>query len=174
MIKIVVLKIIDRVKEADLTQDLLTRYSSVIATRLGFHELTDDGCGREACIILHLTGNPEEWNGLIDELGSIGGIEIAETDMSAKGDLIMFPKGKSAFSVMAILVDSQKGMGREVQKVLTSFGCEIRTRLGVNETIFGKPYGLILLEMRPGFEGPEALVRKIDSMDGVKVRLIKV
>jgi len=174
MIKIVVLKIIDRVKEADLTQSFLTRHSSVIATRLGFHELTDEVCGREACMVLHLTGDPAEWKSLIDDLKSIGGLQIVETDMSEKSDLIISPNGRPDFSIMAILIDSNRGKVKDLQKILTSYGCEIRTRLGVNEMLFGQPYGLIILEMRPGFEGPEALVRKLDAMEGVRVRLINL
>ena len=54
MIKVLGIKIVDRIKEAGLTQEILSRYSDFITTRLGFHELTDDVCGREAYIILHM------------------------------------------------------------------------------------------------------------------------
>src|ERR1035437_8915851 len=41
MIKVLGIKIIDRIKEAGLTQGILSRHANVITTRLGFHEVTD-------------------------------------------------------------------------------------------------------------------------------------
>lgn len=66
----------DRIKEAGLTQKVLSRYSGVIRTRLGFHELSTDVCSRVGTILLVLQGNPETWQRLEQELLEIGGIEI--------------------------------------------------------------------------------------------------
>ena len=41
MIKVLGIKIIDRIKEAGLTQEILSRHATVITTRLGFHEVTE-------------------------------------------------------------------------------------------------------------------------------------
>ena len=60
MIKVLGIKIIDRIKEAGLTQEILSRHATVITTRLGFHEVTDSVCSREAYIILHLNGDPSD------------------------------------------------------------------------------------------------------------------
>ena len=60
MIKVLGIKIIDRIKEAGLTQGILSRHANVITTRLGFHEVTDEVCSREAYIILHLNGDPAD------------------------------------------------------------------------------------------------------------------
>jgi hypothetical protein len=68
MIKVLGIKITDRIKEAGLTQGILSRYSSVITTRLGFHEVTDNVCSREACIILHLKDDKAESENLISDL----------------------------------------------------------------------------------------------------------
>ena len=60
MIKVLGIKIIDRIKEAGLTQNILSQHATVITTRLGFHEVTDEVCSREAYIILHLNGDPAD------------------------------------------------------------------------------------------------------------------
>ena len=73
--KIIALRIIDRIKESGLTQGVLSKYASVITTRLGFHEVTDAVCSREATIILHLK---DDVPGLCQELNSIGGLVIRE------------------------------------------------------------------------------------------------
>jgi len=76
MIKVLGIKIIDRIKEAGLTQKVLSKHASVITTRLGFHEVTDEVCSREAIIILHLNSDPATSEKLAAELVEIGGIEI--------------------------------------------------------------------------------------------------
>ena len=78
MIKVLGIKIIDRIKEAGLTQGILSRHANVITTRLGFHEVTDEVCSREAYIILHLKGDPAESETLRSELEALGGVEIRE------------------------------------------------------------------------------------------------
>jgi hypothetical protein len=74
--RILGLLITDRIKEAGRTQQVLSLYSGLIRTRLGFHELNDQVCSRSGIIILHLTGNPEQWKAFESELSLIGGLEI--------------------------------------------------------------------------------------------------
>lgn len=74
--KIMGLLITDRIKEAGQTQKLLTKYSHVIQSRLGFHELSENTCSRTGIIILHLGGNPEECTRFENELTEIRGIEV--------------------------------------------------------------------------------------------------
>jgi hypothetical protein len=74
--RILGLLITDRIKEAGRTQLTLTKYSRLIRTRLGFHELNDNVCSRSGIIVLHLTGQPEEWKVFEDELAQIGGLEV--------------------------------------------------------------------------------------------------
>jgi hypothetical protein len=74
--RILGLLITDRIKEAGHTQLTLSKYSRLIRSRLGFHELNDNVCSRSGIIVLHLTGKPEEWRDFEDELGTIGGLEI--------------------------------------------------------------------------------------------------
>ena len=74
--RILGLLITDRIKEAGRTQMLLSKYSRLIRSRLGFHELNDNVCSRSGIIILHLTGLPAEWKEFEDELSLIGGLEV--------------------------------------------------------------------------------------------------
>lgn len=75
-IRIIGLLITDRIKEAGLTQQTLTKYAHVIKSRLGFHEVSEDVCSRAGVIILQLAGNTEECNNLETELNKIGGLEL--------------------------------------------------------------------------------------------------
>lgn len=68
--------VFDRIKEAGRTQEVLSKHSDVIRTRLGFHELSDTVCSRVGTIVLVLQGNPEKWQQLEQDLGEIGGVEI--------------------------------------------------------------------------------------------------
>lgn len=74
--RILGLLISDRIKEAGRTQLLLSKYSKLIRSRLGFHELNDNVCSRLGIIVLHLTGKPEEWKEFEEELAEIGGLEV--------------------------------------------------------------------------------------------------
>jgi hypothetical protein len=75
-IRIIGLHITDRLKESDMTQAVLTRYSNLIKTRLGFHELSNEICSRTGVIVLQLTGSLSECDAFEKELFSIGGIEV--------------------------------------------------------------------------------------------------
>ncbi len=75
-VRIIGLLIHDRVKEAGLTQKVLTKYGHVIKSRLGFHEVTEATCSRHGIIILNLTGTKEECDNFEKELKEIGGVEI--------------------------------------------------------------------------------------------------
>jgi len=80
--RILGLLITDRIKEAGRTQLLLSKYSKLIRSRLGFHELNDSICSRSGIIVLHLIGNPEDWDQFEGELGDIGGLEVQKMSFS--------------------------------------------------------------------------------------------
>lgn len=72
----------DRIKEANRTQEILSKYSSVIRTRLGFHELSREVCSRVGTILLVLEGDTETFTKFQEELKEIGGIEVQEMKFS--------------------------------------------------------------------------------------------
>jgi hypothetical protein len=165
MVTVLGIKIIDRIKEAGLTQDVLSRHSSIITTRLGFHEVTDEVCSREAYIILHLNGDPQA---LVNDLPAIGGIEIRKMSFTGGSEPDGHPVGKT--EIIGLLVNKDRNVVNSVQKVLTSYGCNIRTRLGVNELFFGEPAGLIILELK-GDEHQRLLLEKdLRQIEKVQVR----
>lgn len=68
--------VFDRIKEAGMTQKVLSRHADVIRTRLGFHELSDKVCSRVGTIVLVLQGDPQQWQELEEDLSAVGGVEI--------------------------------------------------------------------------------------------------
>lgn len=148
MIKVLGIKIIDRIKEAGLTQGILSRHASIITTRLGFHEVTDEVCSREAYIILHLNGDPADSEKLTSELKALGGIEIREMTFTTEKETLNEESAITSVEILGILIERNNDVIGSVQKILTAYGCNIRTRLGVNEIFFGEPAGLIILELK--------------------------
>jgi len=74
--RIIGLMISDRIKEAGRTQLVLSKYAHLIRSRLGFHELNENTCSRAGVIVLHLTGNKEQWLDFEQEIASIRGLEM--------------------------------------------------------------------------------------------------
>jgi hypothetical protein len=170
MIKVLGIKIIDRIKEAGLTQSLLSEYAGVITTRLGFHEVTDEICSREAYIILHLNGNKADTDSLTSKLKTLEGIELREMAFSSDKETLNVESNKNSVEILGILVERDQKVVLAVQKLLTSYGCNIRTRLGVNEVFFGEPAGLIILELK-GEEKQRLLLEKdLKALKQVHVR----
>jgi hypothetical protein len=158
MIKILGIRVTDRIKEVGITQEVLSKHASMITTRLGFHELTTEVCSREAFIILHLNGAEADYDHLVKDLSGIGGVEIREMDFNKK---VKENKNgeKGTIRILGLLVERDHDLVIAVQKLLTAYGCVIRTRLGVNEKFFGKPAGLIILELK----GDEAQMNLLES-----------
>ena len=170
MIRVLRIKIIDRIKEAGLTQEILSHYATVITTRLGFHEVTDSVCSREAYIILHLNGDPAVSEKLTKELETLGGVDIREMTFSAEKESLNIESKNSSVEILGILVERNHDVILAVQKILTAYGCNIRTRLGVNEIFFGEPAGLIILELK-GDEKQRLLLEKdLKTIKQVHVR----
>ena len=168
MIKVIGIKIIDRIKEAGLTQEILSHYGSVITTRLGFHEVTDEVCSREAYIILHLKDDSDTVSRLHKELEPLGGIVIREMVFSGASDNPASAEGDA--EILGILLEKDNNIVSAVQKILTSYGCNIRTRLGVNETFFGEPAGLIILELKGDKTQFKHLENDLKALPRVHVR----
>jgi hypothetical protein len=75
-LRIIGLLITDRIKEAGMTQQVLSQHAHLIKSRLGFHEVSEDICSRVGVILLQLRGKPEECDKLENALRNIGGIEV--------------------------------------------------------------------------------------------------
>jgi hypothetical protein len=75
-LRIIGLLITDRIKEAGMTQQVLSQYAHIIKSRLGFHEVSDNVCSRVGVMLLQLRGKSEECDKLENALREIGGIEV--------------------------------------------------------------------------------------------------
>lgn len=170
MFKVLGIKIIDRIKEAGLTQGILSKHANLITTRLGFHEVTDEICSREAYIILHLNGNPADTDMLTSDLKALSGIEIREMIFTSDGKPGNGESYGENTEIIGILVERSQPVVLAVQKLLTSYGCNIRTRLGVNEIFFGEPAGLIILELKGESKQRLLLERDLRTLEKVHVR----
>lgn len=169
MIRVLGIKIIDRIKEAGLTQGILSKHAAVITTRLGFHEVTDAVCSREAYIILHLSDRTSETGKLRSELETLGGIELREMVFSPDSGTLFEPV-IGTVEILGVLVERKADVILKVQKILTAYGCNIRTRLGVNELFFGEPAGLIILELKGDDKQRLLLEKDLHSIKQVHVR----
>lgn len=170
MIKVLGIKIIDRIKEAGLTQEILSRHATLITTRLGFHEVSDSVCSREAYIILHLNGDPADTDKLRSELEALGGVVIREMVFTTEKEKLNTIPGAGSVEILGLLVERNHDIILSVQKLLTSYGCNIRTRLGVNEVFFGEPAGLIILELKGDLAQRLLLERDLKELKQVHVR----
>jgi hypothetical protein len=167
MARVIGIKITDRIKEAGLVQKTLSMYSSVISTRLGFHELSNELCSREGFMVIHLAGIPEECDELVDMLKKTEGIIVIE--MVFSHGLSDAPAECDGVTLMGIMVPRRDDLGITVQSILTTFGCVIRTRLGVNEVYFGEPAGLIILELTGDAKQYVSLERALRDIDDIAI-----
>jgi hypothetical protein len=71
-------QIIDRLGFAPKVQELLTKYGCSIKTRLGLHEVSDDGefCSRSGLLIMEMIGPDEEIEKLRAGLAELPGISV--------------------------------------------------------------------------------------------------
>jgi len=165
MVRVIGIKITDRLKEAGLVQKILSEHAGVISTRLGFHELSDEVCSREGFMVIHLAGDPDSCDMLAARLKKTEGITVRE--MAFSHGLSDAPAGCEGVTLLGILVPRRDDLGIHVQEILTTYGCVIRTRLGVNEVYFGESAGLIILEMegdRRQFVSLENSLREIEDI----------
>lgn len=74
--------------------------------------------------------------------------------------------------VIGVHVTERVKQAGEVQKVLTEFGCQIRTRLGLHEADQQtcSPNGLILLELLDDDAQVNALISELKAIAGVEVQ----
>ncbi|PLV58768.1 hypothetical protein [Thermotoga sp. KOL6] len=73
-------------------------------------------------------------------------------------------------TVMAILVENRKETAEKVQKILTAWGCLIKTRLGLHDGVLDNcsEAGLIVLELVGSPEQHRELCDKLNKLPGVK------
>lgn len=75
-----------------------------------------------------------------------------------------------------VVINKRKNEAVTVQKILTEWGCLIKTRLGLHEGVLDdcSEIGSIILEMVGEIEKHEELVRKLNLLAGVTAKLVNV
>ncbi len=78
--------------------------------------------------------------------------------------------------IMIILIDKRKEEATEVQKLLTEFGCSIRTRLGLHDGTLDActNSGLIILDLVGEVKDHESLNSGLNGLDGVKSKIVNM
>ena len=81
-----------------------------------------------------------------------------------------------AKSILLILVGKRKSTAVNVQKILTGWGCIIKTRLGIHDGVLDNcsEEGLIILELVGTFDQNEELSRKIGLLEDVRSELVQL
>lgn len=77
-------------------------------------------------------------------------------------------------NVMLILVGSRQDAADKVQKILTGWGCFIKTRLGLHDDVLDNctQHGLIFLELTGDLAQMQEIERKLNLVQSVDARLI--
>jgi hypothetical protein len=76
--------------------------------------------------------------------------------------------------IVAILMDDRDKTALTVQKIMTGWGCMIKTRLGLHDGVLDSctQTGLIILEMVGSAEKIAEFVHKLDLVAGVQAKHI--
>jgi nitrate reductase NapAB chaperone NapD len=72
------------------------------------------------------------------------------------------------YQIAGILVKNPEGEYLELQKILTAYGCVIRSRLGINNDNFDG--GIIILDLKGDEQQIELLIQKLNNLPGVEVQ----
>ncbi len=78
----------------------------------------------------------------------------------------------SEIRILGVYVKTRGDAARQVQEVLTKYGCSIRTRLGLHtpDTDLCKDCGIILLELTGNPDECLRLENELWALDGVKIQ----
>ena len=79
-IRILGVQVTQRLKNASEVQDVLSRYGCSVKTRLGIHEFEEHDKDSLGLLILELTGDIEEADGLEKNLEEIEGLVVRRMD----------------------------------------------------------------------------------------------
>jgi len=79
-------------------------------------------------------------------------------------------------SILLILIGKRKESAVNVQKVLTGWGCIIKTRLGIHDGVLENcsNQGFLFLELVGTKEQHEELERKLNLIKGVSAKLVEM
>jgi hypothetical protein len=79
-------------------------------------------------------------------------------------------------SILSVLISNRKNVAPQVQKILTGWGCIIKTRLGIHDGVLDhcSDEGLLILELAGSDKQNKELARKLELVEGVSSKLVKL
>jgi hypothetical protein len=79
-------------------------------------------------------------------------------------------------TILLILIGNRKESAVNVQKVLTGWGCNIKTRLGIHDGVLEdcSDKGLLILELVGKEEDNREIARKVALIKGVSSQLVEL
>jgi hypothetical protein len=77
---------------------------------------------------------------------------------------------------LLIYMSTRKETAEKVQKILTAWGCFIRTRLGIHDGVLDSctETGLVFIDLVGDPEKHDELTRKLNLVNGVHAELVKL
>ncbi|MFH1224072.1 MAG: hypothetical protein V1647_07020 [Pseudomonadota bacterium] len=77
-------------------------------------------------------------------------------------------------TVLLVLVSERKETAIQVQKILTDWGCTIKTRLGIHDGVLDNcsNYGLMVLDVVGDKDKNKEMTRKLNLLKGVKAEMV--
>jgi len=77
-------------------------------------------------------------------------------------------------NVLLIYMSTRQETAEKVQKILTAWGCYVKTRLGIHDGVLDKctDTGLVFLELVGESEKHQEVERKLNLIKGVNAQLI--
>jgi hypothetical protein len=78
--------------------------------------------------------------------------------------------------ILLILIDKRREQAEKVQKILTGWGCIIKTRLGLHTGVLDEctDSGLVFVELVGDKTKHAELTRKLDMLPGVSAKLVEL
>jgi hypothetical protein len=79
-------------------------------------------------------------------------------------------------TILIILIGNRKQSAVKVQKILTAWGCNIKTRLGIHDGVLNdcSDQGLLILELVGTPEHKKEIARKVALIPGVSSQLVEL
>jgi hypothetical protein len=79
-------------------------------------------------------------------------------------------------NVLLIYLQTRKETAEKVQKILTGWGCYIKTRLGIHDGVLDNcsDTGLVFIELVGEKEKNEEMTRKLNLIPGVDAKLVSL
>lgn len=81
------------------------------------------------------------------------------------------------YKIVLIKVEKRTDSAAEVQKILTDYGCNIKIRVGLHDTVDNNscsPSGLIFLEVYGNEADINKMITRLSALAGVSAKYLKI